>query len=85
MQNKVGVRNLKVSDKDLAVNDKSVCVLHWPPKSFNYSPVYCNVSYDKNNTPLYDIGNDQGYCNVWQAQITRVPTEIASGIWKMLL
>lgn len=91
LKNKTLARDLKNSDKDLAVSDESVCVAFFDlqnvlatPQS-NVSYFYYNSKYSTYKIKVYDIGNNEGYCYVWDEQTAkRGPNKIASCLWKFL-
>lgn len=91
MKNKEVIRNLKDIDKQLALDDKSLCVACFDLQKVlatplsNVSDFYYKSKYSTYNFTVYDVGNNQGYCYVWHEQVAkRGPNEIASCLWKFL-
>lgn len=86
--NKTQARKLKDADKDLAVNDKTICfdlqnVLAIPQSEV--SSFYYKSKYATYNFTVHDMGNNKGFCYVWHEVIAkRGPNEISSCVWKFL-
>uniref|UniRef100_A0A6P7F318 Uncharacterized protein LOC114326041 n=1 Tax=Diabrotica virgifera virgifera TaxID=50390 RepID=A0A6P7F318_DIAVI len=83
MKNKEVIRNLKDIDKQLALDDKSLCVACFDLQKVlatplsNVSDFYYKSKYSTYNFTVYDVGNNQGYCYVWHEQVAkRGPNEL---------
>ncbi|XP_071056024.1 uncharacterized protein [Onthophagus taurus] len=88
---KEAARSLKDLDKEAAKNDKSVCascfhlqkVLATPQSAV--SQFYYKSKLATYNFTIYDVGNNEGYCYVWNEIIAkRGPNEISSAILHFL-
>lgn len=91
LANKIVARNMKNSDKELALTDKTICVACFDlqkvlatPQS-NVSDFYYKSKYATYNFTIFDIGNNDGFCYVWHEQIAkRGSNEVASCLWKFI-
>lgn len=91
LSDKEAARTLKDADKELAINDKSVCAACFDLQKVLITP-HCQVSpfYYKSklatyNLTVYDMGNHEGYCYVWNEEIAkRGPNEISSCVLHFL-
>lgn len=91
IKNKIIARELKNSDKNAAISDKSLCVACFdlqkvlPTPQSHVSDFYYKSKYSTLNFTIYDIGNNEGYCYVWHEQIARRGSnEISSCLWKFI-
>lgn len=85
IQNDEVVRNVKNYDKLQAVEDKTICLACFDLQNVLITPA-CEISsfYYKSklatyNFTVYDLGNNNGHCYVWNESVARRgPNEISS-------